>query len=167
MSELANIAVGFGVVMCVWALILQWRYLVMQWSRLRLFELRDELHQMADDGKTVRDAEYRMVRSRINMSIRAMHTITLPTMAYWLWFSRREDIEVERRKFSNPVAELMFERVNEYTTVAVLMRAPGAVLLFVMRHVLRRRKGGGDMHHPLIVPLQLFATKREGPTYAV
>lgn len=131
-----------GVAILFWAFALWkgWRYLTMQWVRLDLFILRDELHALAVKGEVQRNAEYRSLRARINSDIHSAHLVSGPLILGVLLgerFSRGMGpvaFSETLPPVQNPTLRQFTERVKNKLGIYFLLRAPLAfgVLLFWM-----------------------------------
>lgn len=58
-----------------------WQTLCVDWARQTMFEARNKIFDLADQGKlSFESPEYRQIRERINTSIRFAHRVSWPTM---------------------------------------------------------------------------------------
>ncbi|MBA1446613.1 MAG: hypothetical protein M3H12_07770 [Chromatiales bacterium] len=81
-STLINVTEGLIAVIFLFSLLYgPWQKLVTEYTRQRLFEIRDAIFDMAADGKFEFDSpEYLTIRDRLNGMIRYCHHLTWPRM---------------------------------------------------------------------------------------
>jgi hypothetical protein len=159
-----------------------WQRVCTDFSRQILFEARDEIFDLALQGKIQFDSdEYRTIRHSIEQTIRYAHELTWPRLAYELMarklLARRGPSQlyraIERIEDENLRSEIK-DRVRRALSVSVasmlLKSLPGIVLIlplltiFTMGYLFRRTLYANDWAHRVRELVQCDAELNEiGP----
>lgn len=70
-----------------------WQRLVIDQTRQRLFELRDQWFDICADARALNEPAARFIRELLNGQIRFAHRITVPSLLWYLVVARNRDAE--------------------------------------------------------------------------